>query len=217
MSRRRTLVLGILILAAVATASAAQAQMPREWELTAFGGGFLAGDIYSAGSATIQVDDTWTYGARIGTNLSPTFGLEASYARASSDLSARGIADYTGALGTVTFDQIDLNGNFGSGFYRQAYGYFTLGIGMTILTPHAADVNTDTNTRFSTNIGLGLKYFMSPKLGLRLDGRYRLTDTNISTDDYVYCDPYYGCYSYYSTWYDSGEITAGLVYKLGAK
>lgn len=216
MSRKLTLAFGVLVIVAMATAPAAEAQLRPQWEITAFGGWFLAGDLYNGYNATIQVDDAFTPGLRVGANLSETAGVELSYARASSNLSAQGIADYAGPLGSVTFDQIDLNGNFGSGFYRQAYGYFTIGIGMTILTPHVNDLDQDTNTRFSTNLGLGVKYFMKPNLGIRIDGRYRLTDTDIS-EDYYYCDPYYGCYSYYSTWYDTGEISLGLVYKLGAK
>lgn len=215
MSRKQTCILAALVLAAIAVVPAAQAQIRPSWELTGFAGGFFAGDLYTVNDARIQIKDSWTYGGRVGANLTPQFGLEASYAYGSSDLSVRQSALYSGALGDVSVHEIDLNGLFGEAFYRQAYGYFTLGIGMTIFDPNITDVSTDTKTRFATNIGLGVKYFMTPKLGLRLDGRYRLTDTNITTDSDIYCDPYWGCWSYYSTWYDSGEITLGLVYKLG--
>lgn len=218
MSGKKNLVLAVLVLATVAVAPAAQAQMRPSWELTPFGGWFLAGDLYSYSGGTLRVDDAVTFGGRIGANLNEQFGIEASYAHANSDLSYTGLLpDGAPGLGSVGFDEIDLNGNFGSGFYRQAYGYFTFGMGMTVFTPHTFQVDSGTITRFATNIGIGGKYFFHPKLGLRIDARYRLTSTDITTDGGTYCDPYWGCYSYYSTWYDTGEITAGLTYKLGGQ
>lgn len=208
----------VLVALAAGSAPPAQAQLHPTWEASAFGGGFLAGDIYSYEGGKITVKDSWAYGGRVGAQLSPQFALEAVYSRASSDLRASGSVVPEGPTGSVTVDMVDLNGLFGEGFYRQAFGYFTFGVGMTIFTPHVAGFDQGTRTRFATNFGLGLKYFMSPKLGLRIEGRYRLTDTNIATGDYIYCyPPPYGCYSYYSTWYDSGEITAGLTYRFGVQ
>lgn len=212
------IIFALLLAPALLPGGVALAQLDPTWEASAFGGGFLAGDIYSYEGGKVTVKDSWTYGGRIGAQLSPQFALEAVYARASSDLRASGTNVPDGPQGSVTADMVDLNGLFGEGFYRQAFGYFTFGVGMTIFTPHVAGFDQGTRTRFATNFGLGLKYFMSPKLGLRIEGRYRLTDTNIATGDYIYCyPPPYGCYSYYSTWYDSGEITAGLTYRFGVQ
>jgi hypothetical protein len=196
----------------------AHAQLRPTWEVSAFGGGHLAGDIYSYEGTRVRLKDTWTYGGRVGAQLTSQFALEAVYGRASSKLEARGSFPPEVALGSVTTNMVDLNGIFGDSFYRQAFGYFTFGIGMTIFTPHVADLDQGTRTRFATTFGIGLKYFMNPKLGLRIEGKYRLTDTNWASGDYVYCyPPPYGCYRYVSTWYDSGDITAGLTYRFGAQ
>mgnify|MGYP001332539310 CR=1 FL=1 len=53
-----------------------------------------------------------------------------------------------------------------------------------------------------------------PPVALRLEGRWRVTDTQITTSSGVYCDYYGYCYYYASDWYNSGEFTAGLTYKL---
>jgi hypothetical protein len=220
MKRMRPIAVAILILAVAALAVApANAQMKPTWELNAFGGGLLAGDLYTLDNGQVTVEDSWIYGGRLGANLNDQFGIEASYAHANSDVGYRGTIPEGGSAlsGNVSFDEIDLNGNFGSAFYRQAYGYFTIGLGMTIFTPHVSQIDAGTSTRFASNIGVGGKYFFNQKLGLRIDARYRLTSTDITTDSGAYCDPYWGCYSYYSTWYDTGELTAGLVYKLGSK
>jgi len=56
---------------------------------------------------------------------------------------------------------------------------------------------------------------MNPKMGVRLDARWRVTDTAITTSSGVYCDFYGYCWGYSSDWYNSGEFTAGIEYKIG--
>jgi opacity protein-like surface antigen len=65
-----------------------------------------------------------------------------------------------------------------------------------------------------STMGAGAKVDLSQALALRFEGRWRVTDTAISTSSGVYCDYWGYCYSYSSDWYNSGELTAGLTYKL---
>ena len=76
----------------------------------------------------------------------------------------------------------------------------------------ALSAQPEGKTLFKFNFAIGMKYEMSPKLSTRLDGRWRVTDTNITTDSGVWCDPYGYCYGYASSWYNSGELIAGLSY-----
>ena len=75
-----------------------------------------------------------------------------------------------------------------------------------------AGVQPESNTLFNFNFGLGAKIEMSEKLGMRLEGRWRVTDTAITTSSGIWCDPYGYCYSYASDWYNSGELIGGLSY-----
>jgi opacity protein-like surface antigen len=77
--------------------------------------------------------------------------------------------------------------------------------------------NLGSNTQFCFNFGAGANVAMSSKLAMRLEARWKLTHTDISTGTYAYCDYYGYCYAYNSTTYSSGELTGGLTYKLGGK
>ena len=92
----------------------------------------------------------------------------------------------------------------------RTHGYECLGPTATHIFFLILD-GTDTITALAAKIG------MSPKLALRLEGRWRITDTNITTSSGVYCDYWGYCYGYASDWYSSGELSAGLTYKLGGR
>jgi opacity protein-like surface antigen len=97
-----------------------------------------------------------------------------------------------------------------------------LGVGWTNTSPEVNAVNAsnqpvkiDGNSLFAFNLGIGTIIDMNPKVGVRLDARWRVTDTNVTTSSGVYCDYWGYCWTYASDWYNSGEFTAGLQYKFG--
>jgi hypothetical protein len=55
---------------------------------------------------------------------------------------------------------------------------------------------------------------MGDRAHLRIEGRWRVTSTNVTTSSGLWCDPYGFCYSYASNWYNSGELIGGLGIKL---
>jgi len=55
---------------------------------------------------------------------------------------------------------------------------------------------------------------MSKAVALRLEGRWRVMSTNITTSGGLWCDPWGYCYQYASNWYDSGELNGGLSIRL---
>lgn len=218
---------GVLLAAAVLALSAPQAAAQygeaKKVEVTPYGGWYIASDLYTTVGAQIGISNSFIYGGRIGIFPNQRFGIEASYGRASSDLKIRssssGFPSNT-PLGSLTVEQWDGNLVFTQRKMGnpRATGFFTIGAGATNFS---ADVETasgsgsGSKTHFAWNIGIGTKYDMSEKVALRLDGRYRAADTDVNTSGGVYCDIYGFCYSYSSSWYDSGEISAGLTYKLG--
>lgn len=196
-------------------------------ELTLYNGYYIASDIYtstgSVAGAQIGLKNSYMWGARLGFNPNPAVGIEFAYARTGSDLEvSSSVPGYNpGDLGRLNANQYDLDFLF----YQptpnpRARGYFTLGFGWTVTDPDIqapSGQQVDSNSLFAWNFGIGGKMDINEKLMLRLEGRWRVTDTGITTSSGVYCDYWGYCYSYASDWYNSGELTAGLTFKLGGR
>jgi hypothetical protein len=103
--------------------------------------------------------------------------------------------------------------NFYFGSTPDMQGYIAIGGGAASMSATGQDLNGDevsgSSTQFSTVFGLGGTKMMNEKVGVTLDGRYRWV--NVDGADSYYC--YYYCYAYDTSWYGSGEITLGLLYK----
>lgn len=210
---------------AVAHAPAANAQyysFKPHAELTALGGAYFGGTVYTGSTAALRrdvnVNDDWAYGGRLAYVFSPAIGLEAGFIYSKADMNlSTGAGQGPAHLGELTESRYELNFNFYTN-PGPVIGYFTLGGGLTHLV---ADIdrsligsgsnNSASDDRFSSNIGLGVKLNTSEKMGIRLDGRWRYMDTDVGGDQY-YCDIYGFCYSYDNSYYGSGELTGGLTY-----
>lgn len=218
---------GLVLALACAGAAPASAQLGRGGpEITVFNGYYIASDLYTSGATLtgtqIGLENSYMYGVRLGMDPNPRVGVELAWTHAGSDLTI-----HNPPVGLdPTFDPGRLNLNtYGLDFlfYQptanpRAKAYFTLGFGWTMTDPEIKNQNgatVDGNTLFNWNFGAGAKMDMNPKLALRLEGRWRVTDTAITTNSGVYCDYWGYCYSYASDWYSSGELTAGLTFKLG--
>jgi hypothetical protein len=120
------------------------------------------------------------------------------------------------SIGDLTEDRYELNLNF---YLRPGAmrGFFTIGGGATHFGADFDDGSGNprsaSDTRFTSNLGLGFQYSGKGKVGLRIDGRWRYTETNTGGTD-VYCDIYWFCYAYDNSNYTSAEVTAGLTYLL---
>ena len=220
---KRTLAVAALAaVLAFASVSVAGAQM--KVEITPFAGYNIASDIYNGystngGSGNIELENGLLYGGRL-TFSSPRGGFELAYTRASSEVQTEGFLQDQprSKWGTLNIDMFDINflGYQPSGNARVTpFGLIGFGWAVT-----SADIDNDFvsgakpegNTLFNFNFGLGAKVEMSEKIGLRLEGRWRVTDTAITTSSGIWCDPWGYCYSYASDWYNSGELIGGLSY-----
>ncbi|MFI5182337.1 MAG: outer membrane beta-barrel protein [Thermoanaerobaculia bacterium] len=205
---------GALVAATLIAIPAAAQNVPNTWELTLLGGGAFGGQIYQGGHTEVDVSTAATYGVRLGYNVSRAFEVEAGWNHASSNLDATpfGQMGLSGKIGTLKQDVIEASAlwHFGS---RRASGYVVVGLGAMLFSPDVPGVATSSTTRFTTSFGLGGKFSISPRVAVRIDGRFRGTDTGQTTGQGVWCDYYGYCYYYSSTWYSSGELTGGLLFR----
>jgi hypothetical protein len=227
-----TLGLATFALAVTILAPAAGAQnYSRTTALSIFGGYNLASDLFESNynginSATLELKNSFMWGGRLTAFTNEYSAVEFAYTRNGSDMAVK---NFGGTLpsdfdaGRLNADQYDLNFLVSQPSPNpQLWPYFTLGFGWTVTHPevNALDSNSqpisvDGNSLFAFNFGIGTLMEMNPKLALRLDARWRVTDTHITTSSGYYCDYWGYCWSYSSDWYNSGEFTAGLTYRLG--
>jgi len=190
-------------------------------ELTIYGGGYFGGTVYAGTNGAIvrdvHVGDDWSYGARLGYVFNRTIGVELGYGHSASGLSVdSGGGFQSSSIGDLTENRYELNLNF---FLspREMRFFFTAGGGATHFNAELNDgqgtIASASDTRFTSNLGLGFQYDASEKVGLRIDGRWRYTDTNSGSTE-ITCDVYGFCYEYDNSSYSSAEVAAGLTYKL---
>jgi opacity protein-like surface antigen len=179
-------------------------------ELTIFNGYYIASDLYDvSGNAVsngvkIGLENSYMWGAKLGINPNDRMGVELAYTRIGSNVKSSANLPSLGNqsdLGRINGNAYDLNFLF----YQPPD-----------IKP-AAGKTIDSKSLFNWNFGVGTKVALNEKLDLRLEGRWRVTDTAITTSAGVYCDYWGYCYSYASDWYSAGELTAGLTYKLPSR
>ena len=216
LSRRFALLALVAVLAAAGPAAAQDRS--GTVEITPVVGGFFGGT-FEPGTLAFYNGEASTgtevaYGLRLGFNISDHFALEASYLQSDPDLSLDGggaIGEPSEKIGTMEMRLYEMNFlvPWGSGRVRP---YFVMGAGVHTFHPEVPGYSASTDSRFTTNMGFGVKVFVSPNFGFRFEGKGRTT--YINSDDHYDCD--YWCdddYYYYgdSQWYWSGEATAGVV------
>ena len=224
--------LAALALGATLLAPAAGAQnYARTTTLSVFGGYNVASDLFeseynSINSATLELTNAFMWGGRLTRFTNEYSAVEFAYTRNSTDLK---VHNYGAALpsdfnaGRMTSDQYDLNFLASQpSINPNLWPYFTLGFGWTLTHPEvnaqnasAQPIEVDGNSLFAFNFGIGTLVNMNEKMSLRLDARWRVTDTHITTSSGYYCDYWGYCWSYASDWYNSGEFTGGITYRLG--
>ncbi|MGH7740920.1 MAG: outer membrane beta-barrel protein, partial [Candidatus Eiseniibacteriota bacterium] len=231
MTRSQQVLCGALALTVLAGLSlSAPAQAARsQTELTFFNGYYIASDLYSTvGYATpvqIGLNNGYMWGGRLGVVTKPHLELEFVYTRTGSDLqwvtAKPPLAPSN--LGRINGNSYDLDFLFLQPSSAKATPYFSLGFGWTVTdpkvpaptgTPPVGYSTPASKSLFAWNFGAGAKIDMNDKFLLRLEGRWRVTDTAITTSSGTYCDYYGYCYTYSSDWYSNGELTVGLTYKL---
>jgi hypothetical protein len=193
------------------------------WEISPFAGGYFGGRLYgnytvpfSSGTVSnvrfLEPDDDLAYGARLAYNITRHFGFEVDWTSARADLRS---PDFFGSVprhlnvGTLRQNVYEANALFNFG-RRRVIGYVGIGAGSAVEKRDIAGVNPAATGRFTANLSVGGKFFFVPRVGLRIDGRYRAID--LRSDDGTSCDHNIFCDNRRGNWSYNGEVTGGLVF-----
>ena len=210
-----------LALALALLAGPAQAQDRRGTvEISPFIGGYFGGTFDSGTLAFYEGDAEMeaevAYGGRLGFNLSRNFGLEFSYLQSDPKLTAKG----SGSIGSVSRDlgkmkirlyELNMLVPFGPYAGGRVQPYFVMGGGVNTFQPDVGVGYTSTDSRFTANMGFGLKLWVDPHFGFRFEGKGRTTYINSDGNDSCghHDNYYYSCND--SQWLWAGEATGGIV------
>jgi len=191
----------------------ARAQEPRV-EISGTAGWTFSDGVNVGGidDSPIRVDpkDAFSWGARLGFNVTPNVEVGFLFASQATDLEASGIVSRS-----VPQTIYNYHGYFAYNFGDSdatVRPYVLGGLGATqygSLSTTAGDIGGE--TQFSSTWALGLKMFPNPKFGLRLEARW--TPTYIKSDPEGYwCDPYWGCYTVSEAEFSNQyELSGGII------
>jgi hypothetical protein len=162
-------------------------------ELTGFIGGQMNSglDVSTAFFRRIDVQNGMTYGLAAGLLRGDYYGAEFMWAYNKADT----VAQPTGGGSGVKVFTLDTNqyiGNFLIHFARREKPirpFVLLGVGATNL--HPARVGVDSSTRLVGDLGAGVKYNFSRRLGLRLQAKWSPAYLATTKAGY-WCDPVWG-------------------------
>ncbi|MCM3875219.1 MAG: DUF3943 domain-containing protein, partial [Thermoanaerobaculia bacterium] len=192
----------------------AAAQDVGRFEFGIFGGASIGSRISLTPGSDIRIGDAGAFGLRGAYDLGRHFALEATFSHTRPTAVTK--SPSTGAtLGETPVDvntyELSALYNYGKGPVR---GYFGLGAGVMDFNPVLA-ASSGSSARFTVSFGAGGKYFVTNRVALRLDGRYRLraTDSRVST---VLCGED-GCKPFTTSFYSNAELTAGLSFRFGGE
>lgn len=223
------LVCAVLTLAAPAFAQ----DRTGTWEISPFAGGFLGGRLYgssgSVGAASgspgnpllasssndfLREDDDLAYGARLAYNVTRHFGIEVDWTSSRTDLRTPNFFGFVSRdlkVGTLRQDIYEANALFNFG-RRRAIGYVVVGAGSAVERRDIPGVNPQATGHFTASLGVGGKFFFTPRIGLRIEGRYRAIDLTDSSDDMFDCNHNGSCTDRRrANWSYNAEATGGLV------
>ena len=188
MPSRNTLLRGVsfaLFLSSLLIVPAARAQ--HEFEVTPFGGSRFGGVIdLNSSIANTQADyyaikSSWDYGVLADYTIFPQFQAEFMFNHQPTDLDQHLVATDTKSF--LTSADLDMY-HFGFLFSlkpeeKKMQPFIVGGLGFTHFK---ADDDLPFSNRFSYNLGLGMKYFFSRHVGLRLEARWSPTRTTTSPE-----------------------------------
>lgn len=196
-------------------------------EITPFAGYYIASDLYNSysltapGGSNVELTNSFMYGGRL-TASNMRGGVEFAWTRTGSDVKLNSLSGTQprNKIGHLNIDNYDINFlGYEMTPNPRVTPFGMIGFGWAVTHPEldsdvalAAGGQPDGNTLFNFNFGLGCKVEMNPKMALRLEGRWRVTDTSITTSSGLWCDPWGYCYSYATDWYNSGELIGGISY-----
>ncbi|HEY7112119.1 MAG TPA: outer membrane beta-barrel protein [Thermoanaerobaculia bacterium] len=160
----------------------------------------------------VDVEDHFSFGGRVGYNMTNLIEFEASYQRTETNFITpnNNSGPIFGSGPNVRLGGLDIDYfmgyttfNFG---HSRAVPYVSFGMGAAMLNPNVPTApNATTDTRFTTSVAGGMKLFFTPHFGMRFDGRYYGTLLNDHDHDHDHCN----CSN--SNWLSNWTTTGGLL------
>jgi hypothetical protein len=168
--------------------------------------GFQFGGKFSVQRGSLNIKDAMNYGVILDITVRPNTQLELSYSRQDTRVEFRGVGiDNPIIDAAVEYWQIGGLVEYPKDRVRP-FGLFTLGA--THFNPKTTGISSV--WRFSGTVGGGVKVFLSPNLGLRLQGR--LLFPYIAGGSSIFCGLPGGCYvTLGGTVMLQADVTAGLI------
>lgn len=179
---RRAIILSTLALLACLPNPASSQIQPNSHELHAYVGAFFGDELTdsSISGRVAKVDDDLTFGIRYGYNFTQSLGMELSLGHTAGSVTDTPTNDIDIGLTTLDFNAI-FHINTAS---PRWVPYITVGAGYVWADLDKSihgkvsdlDVALGGEDSVTGNAGVGLKYFVSDRLMLRFDARYRYVD-----------------------------------------
>lgn len=209
-------VASLFLASAFACAATASAQLRAGTaEINPFGGWLFGGEIshshdnFNDGNfdrTHTDVNDDPAYGGRIGFNFTSLLEIEGEYSRTKSHFVLRQSHVDDQNLGDLRIEYFLGYATFNFG-HRRVVPFFTVGAGGANLTPNLPGTISDSEVRFTTAAGGGVKVFLNPHFGLRFDGK--VYETWLGDHSHVLCDSSGFCST--RSWMTNVTTTGGFV------
>lgn len=210
MKMLRIVVPGFLSLLAVA-ASPAHAQ--HEFEVTPFGGARFGGvvDLNTPSVDYLPIRSGWNYGVIADYTLWPRVQAEFQFNHQPTSLDQHVIQDdSTERLTSADIDMYQFGFNFGLKSPDARLQPFIVG-GMGFTNFKAGDY-LPFATRFSYNLGVGAKYFLTHHFGIRAEARWSPSRTTSRSE--IFFDPLFGPEVVTASNYaEQGQANLGIIFR----
>ena len=179
----------------------------RRVEISPFGGIQFGGGILSR-PGQLEIEPDFAYGVILDVRVRPDATIQILYGRQDTTLDVLSndpfFPRHVRVGLAVEYDHLGGAVEFGEGRLRP---YFALTVGATRFDPKVEDVGSE--WRFSIGSGLGVKTYLSPRFGLRLEGR--VWPTFLQTAGGFLCSLPRGCLAEVEAdFLTQGSATAGF-------
>lgn len=139
----------------------------RKFEIIPFVG-FRAGGTFldAAQEETLMLDESMVYGLTIDVDYDETGQVQLLWSHQSTEFNT---SHATASTFGLNIDYFHFGGTYSWAKDEKFKPYVALSVGASYLQP--TDTGYNDEWRFSMGLGLGLKYFMTPQIGLMVEGR----------------------------------------------
>jgi len=162
-----------------------------------------------------EVNSGGSFHFTVGFFVNPKAQVEFLYGRQSSKLTAEGPAP------KADISDLDVNNYHGNFVYNwgeedaKVRPFAFIGLGATNYSfgnrPNGQPI--DSETKFSTTWGGGVKFYLAPAVGVKFTARWTPTYIKSSASGY-WCDPFYGCWVLGDPDYSHQfEMTGGITFR----